>query len=446
MTEGIDGTGVLFMVDHWPALVRVLIVFFAILAAIRKKVSLGNAFFFGSVALGFLFSIGPADVAVSVFRSFTHAKTLSLAAIVSLILVLSHSLEAVGQMERLLSSFQGLVRTPQFNLVIFPSLIGLLPMPGGAIFSAPMVKTLGRAFRFTGDQLSYINYWFRHVWEYWWPLYPGVLLTTTLAGLDLWVFVLALFPMTVVAVAAGYLPLSFPAEAAAQDSNPSSGAASGKQTPLRPFLRELTPIAMAILGGLGLGFVLSLTLPSKISIAKELGLIVALAASILWVWHGGGLSAGERLRILKRRQLWDMFYMVGSILVFKGILEDAHAVEAISRELLAMKIPLMPITVILPFLVGMVAGITIAFVGTTFPILISLVHSFGEAQGILGYMMLALVSGFIGVLLSPLHLCLLLSNEYFGTSLTKVLRLVARPCAVLLVCSMAYFFFLRGLL
>lgn len=433
------------MPDHWPALVRVLIVFFAILLAIRKKASLGNAFFFGSVALGFLFSMGPGDVAVSVFHSFTHAKTLSLAAIVSLILVLSHSLEAVGQMERLLSSFQGLVRTPQLNLVIFPSLIGLLPMPGGAIFSAPMVKTLGRAFRFSGDQLSYINYWFRHVWEYWWPLYPGVLLTTTLAGLDLWVFVVALFPMTVVAVAAGYLPLSFAAEVAGP-SNPSNGAWQTGRPPLRPFLRELAPIALVIFGGLGLGFVLSMTLPREITVSKELGLIAALGASILWVWHRGNLSAAERLRILKRRQLWDMFYMVGSILVFKGILEDAHAVEAISRELLAMKIPLMPITVILPFLVGMVVGITIAFVGTTFPILISLIHGFGETHGILGYMMLALVSGFVGVLLSPLHLCLLLSNEYFGTSLIKVLRLVARPCAVLLACSTAYFFLLQRLL
>ncbi len=433
------------MPDHWPAVVRVLIVFLGMLLAIRKKVSLGNAFFFGSVALGFLFSMGPADVAVSVFHSFTHAKTLSLAVIVSLILVLSHSLEAVGQMDRLLSNFQGLVRTPHLNLIIFPSLIGLLPMPGGAIFSAPMVKTLGRAFRLTGDQLSYINYWFRHIWEYWWPLYPGVLLTTALAGVDLWVFVLALFPMTVVAMAAGYLPLSLKPKAL--DDAPLSGnTSSAGRPPLRPFLRELAPIALVILGGLGLGLVLSATLPPKVSIAKELGLIAALAASILWVWNGGALSRAERLRLLKRRQLWDMFYMVGSILVFKGILEDAHAVEAISRELLAMKIPLMPITVILPLLVGMVVGITIAFVGTTFPILISLIHGFGETQGILGYMMLALVSGFVGVLLSPLHLCLLLSNEYFGTSLLKVLRLVVRPCAVLLACSTAYFFLLHRLL
>ncbi|MEJ5348578.1 MAG: DUF401 family protein [Desulfosoma sp.] len=434
------------MLDHVPALVRVLMVFVGMLIAIRKKVPLGHAFFFGSVTLGFLFAMGPLEVAVSVFRSFTHAKTLSLAAIVSLILVLSHSLEAVGQMERLLASFQGLVRAPRLNLVVFPSLIGLLPMPGGAIFSAPMVKTLGQAFRFTGDQLSYINYWFRHIWEYWWPLYPGVLLTTTMAGLDLWVFVSALFPMTVVAVAAGYLPLSF-AENPLKNPRAAEPENHAKnRPPLQPFLRELTPIAMAIAGGLGLGFVLSVILPSTVSIAKELGLMLALAFSIFWVWRTGGLATSERLRILKRRQLWDMFYMVGAILVFKGILDDAQAVQAISSELLAMKIPLMPITMILPFLVGMVVGITIAFVGTTFPILISLVHSFGEGHAILGYMMLGLVSGFVGVLLSPLHLCLLLSNEYFGTSLTKVLRLVAGPSAVLVGCSTVYFFILRHIL
>lgn len=433
------------LLDHIPALVRVLFVFFGMLFAIRKKVSLGHAFFAGSITLGFLFGLGPVDVAISVFRSFTHAKTLSLAAIVSLILVLSHSLEAVGQMQRLLANFQGLVRTPRVNLVVFPSLIGLLPMPGGAIFSAPMVKALGRTFRFTGDQLSYINYWFRHIWEYWWPLYPGVLLTTTLASLDLWVFVSALFPMTVVALAAGYLPLSF-AQHSQNPSDSHNSAIQHNRPSLWPFLRELTPITMVIVGGLGLGFVLSMTLSPSITIAKELGLIVALACSILWVWHTGHLDAAKRWQLLKSRQLWDMFYMVGSILVFKGILDDAHAVEAISSELLAMKIPLLPITVILPFLVGMVVGITIAFVGTTFPILISLVHSFGESHAVLSYMMLALVSGFVGVLLSPMHLCLLLSNEYFGTSLMKVLRLVARPCAVLVGCSIVYFFLLRHLL
>ena len=143
----------------------------------------------------------------SAFFSLINPKSICLSLIVCLILVLSQSMEAAGQMARLLDRFQGLVRAPAANLIVFPALIGLLPMPGGAIFSAPMVKTLGSQYRLSPTRLSYVNYWFRHIWEYWWPLYPGVLLTTTIAGMDLWYYVLFLFPLTPVALMAGYRPL-----------------------------------------------------------------------------------------------------------------------------------------------------------------------------------------------------------------------------------------------
>ncbi|MGD8971061.1 MAG: DUF401 family protein [Desulfobacterales bacterium] len=84
----------------------------------------------------------------------THLKTLALSIIVTLILVLSHSMEVSGRMNRLLDNFRGLVRRPSLNLIVFPALMGLLPMPGGAIFSAPMVKNLGHRHLVKGVQLS----------------------------------------------------------------------------------------------------------------------------------------------------------------------------------------------------------------------------------------------------------------------------------------------------
>lgn len=429
--------------DVIPSIVRVFLVFILILFAIKRRLSLGNAFFSGSIVMGLMFGMTPLSMIHSIFASLTHPKTLSLGVIVSLILVLSHSMELAGQMTRLLDRFQGLVVRPKINLVIFPALIGLLPMPGGAIFSAPMVKSLGRRQNLSNDQLSFINYWFRHIWEYWWPLYPGVLLTTTLANLDLWVFVLFLFPLTSMALLVGYRPLKILGKhnGATGDLNPHSRPA------LKPFIKELAPVLIAIGLGLGSGAVLSVVLqPYGTDIAKEIGLILALLLAIIWVWRVNGLSVSKRLKILKEPQLWQLFYMVAAILVFKGMLEDSHAVEGISKELLRWHVPLMPITVILPFLVGGVVGITIAFVGTTFPILISLIHSFGESQSMLAYMMLALVSGFMGVLLSPLHLCLLLSNEYFGASLTSVYRHLWAPCIFLLLTGCAYFWILHGLI
>jgi len=425
-----------------PAIIRVLLVFLLILFAIRKKVSLGNALFFGAVILGWLFDLTFKSMLFSVYHSITHPKTLSLTIMVCLILVFSHSMEVAGQMQRLLDRYRGLIAQPRINLIVFPALIGLLPMPGGAIFSAPMVKTLGTRLNFNSAQLSFINYWFRHIWEYWWPLYPGVLLTTTLANLNLWVFVVFLFPLTSIALLLGYWPLKGMKTSSQKVS--ANGQDCRTRPPFLPFVKELSPILIVICLGLASGAVLTILLkPCAISISKELGLIFSLLVAIGWVWHANHLSLAQRWRILRQPQLLGMFYMVAAILVFKGMLEDSRAVEMISQELLSWHIPLMPIAILLPFIVGGVVGITIAFVGTTFPILISLITASGEVQFMLPYMMLALASGFVGVLLSPLHLCLLLSNEYFQTSLAPVYRFLWMPSIALLIASCCYFFLLQ---
>jgi integral membrane protein (TIGR00529 family) len=423
---------------HIPAIVRIAIIFILILLAIKRKWMLGNAFLGGALGLGILFSMNPLAIAHSCLASMVHPKTLCLTIIVGLILVLSHSLESSGQMVRLLESFRGLVHWPQVNLVIFPALIGLLPMPGGAIFSAPMVKNIAHDQHLSGDRLSYVNYWFRHIWEYWWPLYPGILLTTALANVDLWRLVSFTLPLTLVAVLAGYWPLR---DAIAHTGNPME--TDGAVKPVKPFLQNLAPIGLVIVGGLGLGMALTFGLSGPIrSVAKELGLIIALIVAIFWVWRKNRMGWMVRRRIIGQPAMVKMLYMVTAILMFKGILEDSGAVGQISQEMLRRHIALMPISMLLPFVVGLVSGITIAFVGATFPILITLIQGMGQSHLMLPYMMLSLASGFIGVLLSPLHLCLLLSNEYFETSLIPVYRHMRLPLAVLLITATGYFIIL----
>ena len=195
----------MFTVASIPAVVRVIIVFALVLFAIRRRLSLGNAFLVGAIALGLLFGLKAPSIVRSLGASVVDPKTLSLAVIVSLILVLSNSMEQSGQMKRLLGSFQGLLRSRAVNLAVFPALIGLLPMPGGAVFSAPMVKELGNDLDLDQDRLGFINYWYRHIWEYWWPLYPGVLLTAALAEINLWSYVVLMIPLTPLALTFGAL-------------------------------------------------------------------------------------------------------------------------------------------------------------------------------------------------------------------------------------------------
>jgi hypothetical protein len=460
-------------------------IFFLVLICIRKKLSLGNAFLLGSLFLSILFGLNPQATITSIFASITDPKTLSIAVVVSLILVLSSSMELAGQMQRMLKNFQGLVASPRLNLVIFPALIGLLPMPGGAVFSAPMVKELGVRSKLSEAQLSFVNYWFRHIWEHWWPLYPGILLTTVITEISLLAIIVIMCPFTAAAVWLGYralkgpdsLPIGNRSGFKTSDQVQGQGAGrSGKRSihrhvsiyrrsatqplglrwdfettsgknprsPLWPFIKELVPILLVIFPGLGMGVLFSKLFPT-FSISKEIGLILALCMAIAWVWYQNGTSKKQILSTLTNPQLLKMMYMIAGILIFKGILTDSHAAAAVSQELIQMHIPLVLIAVTLPLLVGMSGGIVIAFVGSTLPILVPMIQSIGEAQFLPAYVMLILVSGFTGVMLSPMHLCFLLSNEYFGVTPGSVYRYLWKPCVALVAAGMVYFWILHWL-
>lgn len=420
----------MFILDSIPAVLRICAVFVAILFAIRKKLSLGNAFLLGALFLSLLFTMPPPDLLLAAGKAVVYPKTLSLAVIVSLILILSNSMEQTGQMQRMLDSFKGLIANPRLNLIVFPALIGLLPMPGGAVFSAPMVKQLGHASGLSANQLSFTNYWFRHIWEYWWPLYPGILLATVLADVNLALLVSVMCPLTVISISFGYITLK-------KSKAGKDGTARPKGS-IKPFGIELMPILIVIVPGLIMGLLISWLWP-QVNIGKEIGLIIALLVAVNWVARKNHLSLRRLLKLSANRELLKMVYMIFAILIFKEILEDSGAVNLISEELIHFNIPVFIITILLPLLVGVITGITVAFVGSTFPILIPLIHSLDPGASMMPYVMLAMTCGFAGVLISPLHLCLILSNQYFKADMKAVYRLLWLPCIGLITVSCLYF-------
>jgi hypothetical protein len=252
-------------------------------------------------------------------------------------------------------------------------------------------------------------------------------------------------PFTAVALWLGYRALKCPGSPLA---NPGSGFKneSGKnpRPPRWPFIKELAPILVVIFPGLAMGALFSKLFPS-FSISKEIGLILALCVAIAWVWHQNKTPKKKILATLSNPQLLNMMYMIVGILIFKGILTDSHAAAAISQELTNMHIPLVLIAVLLPLLVGLSGGIVIAYVGSTLPILVPMIQSMGEAPFLPAYVMLILVGGFMGVMLSPMHLCLLLTNQYFGVTLGSVYRYLWLPCVSLIAAGLIYFWMLHAL-
>jgi hypothetical protein len=83
----------------------------------------------------------------------------------------------------------------------------------------------------------------------------------------------------------------------------------------------------------------------------------------------------------------------------------------------------------LPFLAGLVTGIAIGFAGTAFPIVVGFISAGEIGMQPMAALVLAFSMGYAGMMLSPVHLCFLLTVDYFSASFIKVYKYIL-PCAM----------------
>ncbi len=186
-----------------PAYVKVGVSFAGILLTNRLGASLGLAILLFSVVLSLWSGTGIPGLVFQV-QSFGMPENYLLPVVILLLLFFTESLNKAGRMERTVAALKSWLNNKKMLLAGLPALVGLLPMPGGAIFSAPLVASIDGSGELDARQKVAINYWFRHIWEYWWPLYPGVILAIRYSELPTAIFLLIQIPFTIAAAIGGY--------------------------------------------------------------------------------------------------------------------------------------------------------------------------------------------------------------------------------------------------
>ncbi len=428
--------------DNISPLVRVIISFIVILILSRTRLSLGIAMFAGAVCLGWFFTMGGGELSLGLWRGVSYSCTLVLVFLVAMIIMLSNVLQSSGQLKRIVAAFTSRSRKGIFPLIALPALIGLLPMPGGALFSAPMVdEALGKR-KVSAEARTAINHWFRHIWEFWWPLYPGVILGLALSELAIERFVIAAIPFSLVNLAGGYFFL-LRGNRVAKTAEERKGPNKGK------FWREMAPV-LVIIGTVAavalISFLLRHTVLPGLTPPRYLAIFIALPLGLLTTCLQNRVDIKRFVSIAFNRILARITFLVCGVMAFREILEGSGAVELVAKELEAYGIPLLSVVMILPLFTGLITGIAIGFVGTSFPLLIALLAQAGAATDILPYIVLAYAFGYIGMMLSPVHLCLVLTKDYFKAGWWGIYRLLLGPCVVVGVVAVPYYFLLNVLL
>jgi integral membrane protein (TIGR00529 family) len=399
-------------------LLKLLGILALIVVLLRFKWNLGLVLLLASALTGLLFGQTLGDLALDVLGAALDPLTLRLVAIVLLITFMGEILRSTLQMEGLIRALSDLFVDRRWLLALMPMLIGLLPMVGGAMFSAPMVKEASQGLNISRERQTFVNYWFRHPWETIFPLYPSLVLAAGLMGVSAQTLTVTQWPLFLATVAGGILfGLLGIRRAQRSDDVP-----PGRGETLLLLLKSIWPILLVLVLSIVLG------------VDLVLSLLVRIAALI--AVHRPGL---RHLLALARRTPMGTVPIIFGAMIFRRILESSHAVEAVSQALASLGIPLPVIVFAVPLVAGLLTGLAVAAFAIGFPIVFPLC---GPDLVSSGYGLLAYAGGYVGLMLSPIHLCLSLTRVYFKAEWGGIYRRLV-PAALLITLTAALVFLLR---
>lgn len=348
--------------------------------------------------------------------SLAERDTLELVLVIYLVLLLSEILDLKKSLGKMVQGLAGLLRKTWLIIAVAPAFFGLLPMPGGALVSAPILtKALGDA-RISPELKTFVNYWFRHIWEYSWPLYPGIILTSAIFGVPVTDIIRAQWFFTPIAAAIGALSLwLYFARFRKMESLVGSPARC---------------LGLFLAGAWEILLVVVLIAALKVYMLAALGLAVMLSLLLLKAdWR-------TKLGLLVKAFKIHMLAVLVAVMIFKNLILHSD-MDVIIKGLVAHAGAWrLAILFAVPFLAGFLTGVNQSFAAISFPILVPIV---GIENPDLRMIAFLYVSGYAGVLLSPVHLCLVLSAEYYGANLARVFRYLVPPAVVLILLAFLIF-------
>jgi integral membrane protein (TIGR00529 family) len=373
-----------------------------ILILIRLKVRPSLAIFAGSLIVSLLL-LPPQSLPWHMLHTLIDYQTLTLLAVVASALTLSRLMEVKGLLMSLSATMETL--GPRLAMHLVPATIGLVPMPAGALVSATALRDLANRMGLTPERVTFINYWFRHIWEASLPVYPAIITTSAILSVQLSSVTLILLPMTALVIVLGIV---YSYQMLKPNKRFETRERTSKKIIVYNLLRTSWPILLIVglvLAGLDAVIAFPLTLA-----------ILACQQRAKWPELKVALKYGFDLQIL---------FLLYAVMLFKATIESSGAAYALFSDMQYIGMPAPVLLAVLPFLMGFATGISMGFVGISLPLLVPFITLGSEVNS--SALMLAYISGYVGVLLSPLHLCLILTIEYFKASFAKVYRLILPP-------------------
>lgn len=388
-----------------------LVVGFAFLILmIYLKVDFGKAIL-GASAILLVFSEPSSSALYWVLNITREYETLRLMAIITQIGFLGFIYKDSRQVIRMIKKLKMAFPKQKIVIAAIPAIFGLMPMPGGALVSAPMIDDEGDRLNLDGTEKTFLNWWFRHIWFTVYPLSMGLILTSSLSGVS--IYKIALFNLPIFAA---HITIGVFWGLKKIDIQKTSASSINFSL----LVYDLLPIIIA--------------LSLNILFAIPLYVTLFLAIITLILQNRNRYKLGEIPATFKSGFSFDLMIAAYGIMLFKGIIERAGSIAPLI-EGLEGHIPLLVMVLGASYLVGLLFGHLPGAVGIGFPVLLPLLP-------VINFQTVSLIFIFIflGYFTSPIHLCIILTIEYFETGIKRFYKRMFIPLAVLVISIITWLF------
>lgn len=403
-------------------LIGVLVSFILIILLIRFKVNFGFSLLAGSLVLA-IFSIFAVDI-TTIPNSMIQDQdfligTLELAILMTLIFMLAKMMQETGAISKLIDSLRTIF-SKGGTLGIIPAIYGLMPVPGGALFSAPVVQEEGKEFNLQVDKKNFFNIWFRHIW---FPVYPisiTILTMAKFAEIEVTDLIAGNFLTFIVMIIIGTIILRF-------FINKNNKKSDLKKTNLSCIKKECRGLIFLLPPTIPISFVLFHYI---FNIPLEICFTFGVLFGIMVLFYLMKIPRSDYLDLIKKSFTWKFALVIIGIMVFREIFELTGSSNPILQILTASGIPILAVVILLPLILGIVTGYLLIPISIAYFPLQDLIPQTGLTT--IGFASLFFMSAFVGYLISPIHLCNVLSSNFLKTDTTKMYPVFIPASLVLL--------------
>ena len=379
--------------------VIVAIAMLAILIALRLRKPIGVAMLAGSLCVWVLREPSVTVLLKSLHDVATMSRTYELIFALYFVMCLEMQLRLSGAFQGTMNALRNWFRSNRISIAFMPAILGLLPSLGGEIFSAPMVDSLGNKLKLNAEQKAVINFWYRHCAEYCSPIQPGLLVASVILAVPMGAMIAEIWILSFVVIAVGWW-LCIPSKAV--DIIEGTAGIQEFRTDLKNVLFTMTPVLFNFI------FVVLFSGDPAIS----MGVVVMLMFPALAL-DGRPVSF---IKTLRGAFDWKLILNVSCIIFFIQILTNTDTLENIVAALESTTLSIKVIVAAVSFLIGLLTGISQGHAAMIMP----LVATLSPHDAALGAW--AFVFGVAGQMITPTHLCLVVTVDYFKADFFKTLR------------------------